>query len=300
MSDQSDFEAAFALGVGDEPEALQPELTQDPVESALVDGPEVEVEGEPDAETPEVVAEGEPDVAPEPVVEAPQPAAPMDTNQLAAAIAEAQIQAQRAQQEQQKAAAPVEPERDATYEDYLDDIQKKDLELFKSEWSDVAAPVTALIQAHVQAALANQQKQILGQVQQQMVPIQQYAAQSQEALYYGTIQQAHPDFREAAAAIPGWIEKQPKIYQPRLMEIYNAGSATDVVELISMYKQAVGSTGAAPAHPASSAVQATPKQTPVAPAALAATLAPPAAKRGVAKTTRDPNDAEAAFMEAFG
>lgn len=299
MSEENDFEAAFAQGVGEEPEAPQPELEQDPVEQAPVDEPELAVDA--DSEPVEPAADVE---QPAPTAEAPVPAAPaqpqvaqMDTKQLATAIAEAQALA--AEQAKKQEQAPAPQDRDATFEDYLDDKQKKSLELFQAEWSDVAAPVTALIQAHVQAALANQQKQILGQVQQQMAPIQQYTAQSQEALYYGTIQATHPDFREAAAAIPGWIEKQPKIYQPRLMEIYNAGSAQDVVELISMYKQAVGSTGAAPAHPASSAAQATPKQAPVAPAALAATLAPPKAQRGTVTATRDPNDADAAFKEAF-
>lgn len=305
MSTETDFEAAFADGVGAEPEAPQAELVEDPVEAVSTEEPAVDTDAEPTAVEPDAIAEAESDPAPavdqpavvEPAAQAAaQPVAQMDTKQLATAIAEAQALAAQAKPKEQ---APAAPQRDATFEDYLDDKQKKSLELFQAEWSDVAAPVTALIQAHVQAALANQQKQILGQVQQQMAPIQQHAAQSQEALYWGTIQAAHPDFREAAAEVPGWIEKQPKIYQPRLMEIYNAGSAQDVVELISMYKQAVGSTGAAPAHPASSAAQATPKQAPVPPAALAATLAPPKAQRGTVTATRDPNDADAAFNEAF-
>ena len=221
----------------------------------------------------------------------------MDTQQLATAIAEANRLAQ-----QQAAPAEQEPaqEREASFEDYLDDKQKKDLELFQAEWSEVAAPVSALIAAHVKAALTNQQKAILGQVQQQMAPIQQHAAQSQEAMYWSTIQAAHPDFQTVAGDLPAWIQEQPKLYQPRLMELYQHGSAAETVELISMYKQAKGSTGAAPAHPASSAVQATPKAPPVSSAALAATLAPPAAKRSAVSTSRDPNDADSAFKEAFG
>lgn len=311
-----DFEAAFAEAMGEDlsqtdveagTDAAAPDTTTgdqvepDRSESAQVE-PEASATDGSGADTPDDKA---PAAAPNTATDKPADApaapasvpAPMSTQELAAAIAEASAIAAKQQQQKQEPAAPQE--RDATFEDYLDETQKKALEQFNAEWSDVASPVTALIQAHVQAALVNQQKQILGQVQQQMAPIQQHAAQSQEALYWGTIQAAHPDFREAAEAIPGWIETQPKLYQPRLMEIYNAGSAADVVELISMYKQAVGSTGAAPAHPASSAVQAAPKPAPVAPEALAATLAPPAAKRSSVKTSRDPNDAEAAFNEAF-
>jgi hypothetical protein len=298
MTTDVDFEAAFAEAVGAEPEDVTTEVEETPEPEFVAEEPAVD-------EVEEVVAEAAADVEPaadvveaEPVaVTAPTPAPQMDTQQLATAIAEANRLAQ-----QQAAPAEQEPapEREASFEDYLDDKQKKDLELFQAEWSEVAAPVSALIAAHVKAALTNQQKAILGQVQQQMAPIQQHAAQSQEAMYWSTIQAAHPDFQTVAGDLPAWIQEQPKLYQPRLMELYERGSATETVELISMYKQAKGSTGAAPAHPASSAVQATPKAPPVSSAALAATLAPPAAKRSAVSTSRDPNDADSAFKEAFG
>lgn len=296
MTTDVDFEAAFAEAVGVEPEDATTEVVETPEVEAVAE------ELAEQTEQTEVVADvTEPT---EPVVETPaEPVAAaqaqhLDTKQLAAAIAEANMLAQ-----QQAAPAKQEPpakEREASFEDFLDGKAKKDLELFQAEWSEVAAPVSALIQAHVQAALINQQKAILGQVQQQMAPIQRYAAQSQEAMYWSTIQAAHPDYQQVAAELPAWIQEQPKIYQPRLMELYQGGSAAETVDLISMYKQAKGSTGAAPAHPASSAVQATPKAPPVSSAALAATLAPPAAKRSAVSPSRDPNDAESAFREAFG
>jgi hypothetical protein len=303
MTTDVDFEAAFAEAVGAEPEEVITEVEETPEPGFVAEEPAVD-------EVEEVVAEAEVEpaadvVADEPVeavVEAAPAAQPavqqMDTQQLATAIAEANRLAQ--QQAAPAKEEPAEQEREASFEDYLDDKQKKDLELFQAEWSEVAAPVSALIAAHVKAALTNQQKAILGQVQQQMAPIQQHAAQSQEAMYWSTIQAAHPDFQTVAGDLPAWIQEQPKLYQPRLMELYERGSATETVELISMYKQAKGSTGAAPAHPASSAVQATPKAPPVSSAALAATLAPPAAKRSAVSTSRDPNDADSAFKEAFG
>lgn len=296
MTTDVDFEAAFAEAVGAEPEDVTTEVVETPEPEFVAEEPAVdeveEVVAETEAEPVADVVEAEP-VA----VAAPTPVPQMDTQQLATAIAEAN---RLAQQQAAPAAQEPAPEREASFEDYLDDKQKKDLELFQAEWSEVAAPVSALIAAHVKAALTNQQKAILGQVQQQMAPIQQHAAQSQEAMYWSTIQAAHPDFQTVADALPAWIQEQPKLYQPRLMELYERGSATETVELISMYKQAKGSTGAAPAHPASSAVQATPKAPPVSSAALAATLAPPAAKRSAVSTSRDPNDADSAFKEAFG
>ena len=298
MSNDADFEAAFAQAVDSEPAAPEAE-----VETTVEPAAELETEQAPVEDVaPEVVDEQQEETAPadapaEPAPVQAAPAAPVvDPVAIAAALADEQ-------ERRQRQAAPVrapEPEKPAAYSDYLDDAQKKSLEQFDAEWPEVAAPVAALITAHVKAALANQQKEILGHVQQQMAPIQQVTAQSQEALYFATIEAQHPDYREAAVALPEWIEKQPAVVRGALQQAYNSPNAADAVELISMYKQAIGSTGAAPAHPASSAVQAPPKAAPVAPAAVAATLAPPRAQRSVASQSRDPNDADAAFMEAFG
>lgn len=300
MSTDADFEAAFAQAVDSEPDAPVAEV-ETPAEPVAA----VEPVQEPVAEAAPEVADVQPEeaapaveeAAPAPAPVAAAPVAPVvDTAAIAAALADEQ-------ERRQRQAAPVkqaEPEKPAAYSDYLDDSQKKALEQFNAEWPEVAAPVAALITAHVKAALANQQKEILGQVQQQMAPIQQATAQSQEALYFSTLQEKHPDYQQVAVALPQWIEKQPAFMRPALQAAYNSPSAADAVELISMYKQAIGSTGAAPAHPASSAVQAPPKAAPVAPAAVAATLAPPRAQRSVASQSRDPNDADAAFMEAFG
>lgn len=293
-----DFEAAFAEAVDSQPDTTVAEVeTPEPVaveqqEPVVDEAPVVEavVDEQQEPQEPAPVAASEP---------APAPVAPaIDTAAIAAALADEQDRRQRQAQAAQKPTA--EPEKAAAYSDYLDDSQKKSLEQFEAEWPEVAAPIAVLVNAHLQAALANQRKEILGQVQQQMAPIQQVTAKSQEAMYFATIQAEHPDFREVSVALPEWIEKQPAVVRKALSEAYYSPNAADAVELISMYKQAIGSTGAAPAHPASSAVQAQPKAAPVPAAAVAATLAPPTAKRSVASPSRDPNDADAAFIEAFG
>lgn len=224
---------------------------------------------------------------------------PLDPKFLAQAIAEEQesrrvaAEATAKQQEQQQ-----QQDKTFTAEDFLDDKQKAAVELLNSEWSEVAGPVQALIAANVQAALANQKREILTQVQQQMAPIQQATVKSQEAMHWGSIAAAHPDYQTVANALPAWIESQPFKVAQKYMHAYQGGSTAEVVELITAYKQAIGSTGAAPAHPASSAVQATPRVAPVSKAALAATAAPPKAQRSTVTTSRDPGDFESAFAEA--
>jgi hypothetical protein len=254
---------------------------------------------EPPAEEPvETAPVDEPPAEPAPA-EPASPAAPaqqeLDPKYLAQAIAEAQAQLQA----QQAPAAPTEEPKEATFVDFLDDKDKAALEVFKSEWSEVAAPVTALINAHVRAALVNQEKQILGRMEQHLAPIQQVTAQSQEAAHRAAIAAAHPDFMEVVTALPEWIGKQPSLIQPALRQAYERGTTAEVVELLAHYKQAIGPTGAAPVSPASSAAQVQQPAAPVSKAALAATMAPPAAKRSNVSTSRDPNDFEAAFNEGL-
>lgn len=298
MSEQEDFAAAFGADENTLVEAVEPQDEAPAEEVAAVE--DAPVDGVPltEAVAEEPVAEEAPaevvDETPAPVQEAPQ-VPQIDPKFLAQAIAEEQ---ERRQREAQAAQEQQQPEKDVSYEDFLTEQDKAAIKLMDTEWSEVAGPVHALINAHVKAALAAQEKQVLAQVQQRLAPIEQVTAQSQEALYWSTIQASHPDFREAAAAIPEWIERQPKLVQPALRAAYDRGTAEQVIELLDTYKQAIGTTGAAPAQPASSAAQVPPKAVPK--AALDATLAPPTAQRSKMAASRDPNDADAAFMEAFG
>ena len=294
MDTNTEFDAAFAEATGEQPVALEP-VVEEPA-AALVEEPAAAPQEEVPlaAEEPTEPVEPAPVEEPAAVVEpAPAPQPVIDTN----ALAEALVQAQ--QKAAQPAAEPPKEDKEPSYEDYLDDSAKNAIKLLNEEWGEVATAVQPLITAHVQAALAKQEKQFLALVQQRLAPVESVVVQSQEQLYWQTIQAAHPDFREAAAAIPAWIEKQPALYRPALLQAYNQGTAEQVVELLTTYKQAIGTTGAAPAQPASSAAQVPPKAAPVSNAALAATLAPPAAQRSTMTTSRDPNDYESAFAEAI-
>ena len=294
MDTNTEFDAAFAEATGEQPVALEP-VVEEPA-AAPVEEPAAAPQEEVPAAAEEPTEPVEPAPAEEPaaaVEAAPAPQPVIDTN----ALAEALVQAQ--QKAAQPAAEPPKEDKEPSYEDYLDDSAKNAIKLLNEEWGEVATAVQPLITAHVQAALAKQEKQFLALVQQRLAPVESVVVQSQEQLYWQTIQAAHPDFREAAAAIPAWIEKQPALYRPALLQAYNQGTAEQVVELLTTYKQAIGTTGAAPAQPASSAAQVPPKAAPVSNAALAATLAPPAAQRSTMPTSRDPYDYESAFAEAI-
>ena len=298
MEPEDDFDAAFgepSAQADDTPETV--EATADPVEPVEpVEAADEPVEAVEAADPVEAQADPVEPVQVEQPAPAPQPAQVIDPVALAEAMADAQERRQRA-----AAPAPVaDAPRAATMDDFLDDKAKASIALFKSEWAEVEAPVNALINAALQAQAVNMQREFQQVMQQRLAPVESVAAQSQEAMYWQTVQAAHPDFQEAAAALPAWIQKQPAILRPTLERVYNGGTAVEVVELLSAYKQAIGSTGAAPVTPASSAAQVTPRVAAVDKAVLAATLAPPAAQRSTKQTSRDPNDADGSFMEAFG
>lgn len=253
------------------------------------------VEGEaPPTEGDDAPAAPQPAVAP--VEPAPAPQQPIDPKYLAAAILELQ---QQQQQNQPPKVEPEKPDKPKVYtaEDFLDEKQKAAIQVFEQEWSEVQAPVTALIQAHVQAALANNKQELLHQVHQSLAPIQQVAAQSQEAMWWATVQAAHPDARDRISEVKAWIDQQPSLIRPHLERVFNQGDAAETVELLDVFKKATGSTGAAPALPASSAAQV-PQPRSVPKPALSATLAPPAAQRSTPTDSRDPNDFDRAFEEA--
>lgn len=322
---ENDFNTAFGEAAGDVHTPSPVEPTQEPDTSAdggVNDGDVVEPtqDGEVESTTPDAgtgaadgaggtAAGGESDLeAPEvpesespeakgtatPVTPEPQPQPAIDPKYLAAALAEYHNSLNKPEP-----TAPKEPEGPKEFkpEDFLDDAQKAALENFETEWSEVKGPVTALIHAHVQAALANQEQKLLSQVYQSLAPIQQVTAQSQEAMHYATIQAAHPDFREKVQEVGAWIEQQPALVRPAYERVFQQGTAAEVVELFDAYKKATGMTGAAPAQPASSAAQVPPQKA-VPKAALAATLAPPTAQRSTPVNSRDPNDFEGAFEEA--
>ena len=298
MEPEDDFDAVFgepSAQADDTPETV--EAAADPVEPVEpVEAADEPVEAVETAEQVEAQADPVEPVQVEQPAPAPQPAQVIDPVALAEAMSDAQERRQRA-----AAPAPVaDAPRAATMDDFLDDKAKASIALFKSEWAEVEAPVNALINAALQAQAVNMQREFQQVMQQRLAPVESVAAQSQEAMYWQTVQAAHPDFQEAAAALPAWIQKQPAILRPTLERVYNGGTAVEVVELLSAYKQAIGSTGAAPVTPASSAAQVTPRVAAVDKAVLAATLAPPAAQRSTKQTSRDPNDADGSFMEAFG
>jgi hypothetical protein len=278
--------------------------------ASQTDAPPVEpapaAEAPPAAPTTEqAAAEIEANAAAPAAVEkpAPAPAAPpvpqLDPEFLAQAIAEAT--------RRNKAAEPAQPAAKQEYvpvtaEAFLNDADKAGLAKFKNEWPDEFPALQALIKAEAQAIVANSNHQLVTQLDGVLAPLQQSTQKAEVNSHLGAIRAAHPDLDSILDKVPAWIESQPAILRPQFQNIYQKGSAGEVVEMLNMYK-ASANPGAAPATPAPAAAQQTPAQaakpkTPVAPAAVAATAAVPASQRTNQSKGTDPNDFDAAFNEA--
>ncbi len=241
---------------------------------------------------------------PAPTLNANDPAA------FAAAVAAA-VAASKAPEPAPAPAAPAAPvaETPITLDQFLSDDDKKVLGDYDKEWGEVSKAEGIRRRAEMQVL----QAQTFRELEKVLAPIVQTLQKSQVTSHFATIRSAHADFDTVLPNVQAWVAKQPTLYRPALERVLNQGTATEVVELVGAYKQAVGQTGAVPAVPASSVPQATaaPATAPVVQAAQPSLkLVPPAAavaataavvsQRSNNQSAADPNDFDAALREALG
>ena len=117
---------------------------------------------------------------------------------------------------------------------------------------------------------------------------------SEATSFRGAVLKAHEDYDAVYPKLDGWIKAHPAYLQSGLLKAYNEGTAEEVIDLVSRYKQANGvkPQAAAPAAPEQG-------ETKKPAAAAAAALAPVDTKRTTPKPSGDdPNDYDSAFDEA--
>ena len=196
-----------------------------------------------------------------------------------------------------------------TIDQFLSDDDKKVLGDYDKEWGEVSKAEGIRRRAEMQVL----QTQTFRELEKVLAPIVQTLQKSQVTSHFATIRSAHADFDSVLPNVQAWVAKQPTLYRPALERVLNQGTATEVVELVGAYKQAVGQTGAVPAVPASSVPQATaapatapvvqatqPSPKPAAPAAAVAATAAVVSQRSNNQSAADPNDFDAALREALG
>ena len=137
---------------------------------------------------------------------------------------------------------------------------------------------------------------VVGKVYEDIRPLQGTAKVVSENQHFSKIERAHPDYYElvpadasAPAKLEEWIDTQPALVKKVYKQVYNEGSADEIIELVSEYKRATG-------------VVSSPQSTSETQPKAGARKEPPApvkSQRTAVKTSgTDPNDFMAAFDEA--
>lgn len=332
MSDDTDFDSAFAEATDTQADTQQPADTADAggeatdvqaqaTDTTATEGAEagaedtgVSTDAADKADSPEAQAaaaevaaadksaEGKKDTqaAPDAAATAVTPAAPpthqpLDPKFLAQAMVEAQALA-----EKNKPAAQPAPAKPLTADDFLTEEDKKAIETFKTEWPTEHVAIGKLYDAKLKAELGNYQTQLLAELNGVLAPVFQSLGTVQANSHMGAIKAVHPDAETIAPNVVEWVKTQPSYVQPGMMQVLKEGNATQIVELLNDYKKTLVTPDAAPVTPAPAAEnKGTPPKKGVDPAAVAALAAVPAAQRPTPAARPSDNDFDAAFDEAL-
>lgn len=252
------------------------------------------VEGMPQepAVTPEEgvppVLETEPEPAPTPEPE-PAPAPEPDTlqNELAA------LRAELAELKKAPAPAPApEPEVAPAPEPLYTPEQEKVLADFKKEWPEVSAGVEMMLQGAMKQAQQVITQHIFGALNPALSPVLDYYQTSAVDHQYNEIKKGHPDYDEIYENVLQWVDKQPAYLKTALEHVVAEGSAAEVVDMISRYKQEVGKV--VPLAKSAPAVTELPESA----KKVARSLGVVSSKRSAVPQSQDPTDFDGAWAEA--
>lgn len=130
----------------------------------------------------------------------------------------------------------------------LTDEQKAQLEEYDSEF-DVVSKMEGLKRKSEMARLKLELHEMLQGFRKefaaQQQPVKEFIDETQKEreeadvkAHFKTIADAHPDFTKYRddGSIKSWIESKPTYLRKRLVEIYSAGTAEDIVEMLDDFK----------------------------------------------------------------
>jgi hypothetical protein len=154
--------------------------------------------------------------------------------------------------------------------------------------------------AHAQAAMEARVARLVASVVQSVyadiAPMAKTYATTEASTFRGAVLSKHADYDAVYPSLEPWINSQPAYLRAGMLEAYNAGSAEDVIDLVTRYKAEAGVT---PQVLEPAAVQPSGGAPGSKAAAKAAELLPVQAKRTAPKPTgEDPNDFDGAFEQA--
>lgn len=112
------------------------------------------------------------------------------------------------------------------------------------EYPELAEKLAPAISKMVTQGVSDTVKSLKAEFEAALKPLQERAQLSEVELHFNAIRAVHPDLDVLTAgdAIDKWIEWQPAFVQGRYQDVLNSGSATEVNELLNVFKASQSQT----------------------------------------------------------
>ncbi|HPE06234.1 MAG TPA: hypothetical protein PLW50_00780 [Smithellaceae bacterium] len=149
---------------------------------------------------------------------------------------------------QEELAAKAKPSGKSLYESFRDSLtpeQKEELDEYERDF-DIVSKMEGLKRDKAMEAFENRLKQFQDEILSKLTPAQELftkVADEREAQlkeqHFGTIAGAHPDYEKYRddGSILKWIESKPGYLRKGMLDVYQAGEAQEVADLISDFKK---------------------------------------------------------------
>lgn len=128
--------------------------------------------------------------------------------------------------------------REAEAETEISDPEEdKALKEFITEFPDIQVGIKALAKRMAKSIVKSE----LAAIRPEIESIRQTTQVSAKEAHFRAIEKAHSDFRQLrdAGTIKDWIDSKPSILQSTYLNIYNTGSAKEIVEMLDICKKEI-------------------------------------------------------------
>ena len=175
----------------------------------------------------------------------------------------------------------------AAQDELYDAPEKEFLAKYDEDWGDVSRGEALKRRAEYRSLIGF----IFEQVASQLRPMADTVDVLSNRTHLADLRGQVEDYDTVRDKVVSWVDQQPMYLQGGMKSVIQAGTADEVADLISRYRQATGETAKpAPTPPASVELSSDAKK-------AAAALAPVNTKRSAIPVADDPGDFDAAFKQ---
>lgn len=107
---------------------------------------------------------------------------------------------------------------------------------FLTEFPELAEPIRKMIDSAVRGT----KKELISEVERNVVPLKQTMEETARDRHFNAITSAHDDFESIVTSgkLKEWIDSQPSFIRRAYEDVYNQGTASEVIELMDQFRVA--------------------------------------------------------------